>query len=271
MTTTYVKQSGKPSTFTSHTKQQIWAHINQNNMTSYSISKTHPNLGFSQNYTLISIIRPCLRQGVCFSFTNIIHQKTKNTLGFWERHPFKKKIWKSINLGNIGFRFFLKSMKHIPIAIKHKDTAYHMIVWFANPHTLFMICYLTCKTQFLLFVENILCMCANQYKTGLTRQYISVYPSTPNKQSISGLGSHLCKTQFLMFVEHVLCICANHHNIVLTKQYISVYQGTPLQNKQAHTKTCICKARHTNEFILHTSMHLHLHTSMHTLSHTHTH
>ena len=162
-------------------------------------------------------------------------------------------------------------MKHIPIAIKHKDTAYHMIVWFANPHTLFMICYLTCKTQFLLFVENILCMCANQYKTVLTRQYISVYPSTPNKQSISGLGSHLCKTQFLMFVEHVLCICANHHNIVLTKQYISVYQGTPLQNKQAHTKTCICKARHTNEFILHTSMHLHLHTSMHTLSHTHTH
>ena len=91
MTTTYVKQSGKPSTFTSHTKQQIWAHINQNNMTSYSIAKTHQNLGFSQNDTLISIIRPCLRQGVCFSFTNIIHQKTKNTLGFWERHPFQKK------------------------------------------------------------------------------------------------------------------------------------------------------------------------------------
>ena len=40
-----------------------------------------------------------------------------------------------------------------------------------NPIYNFMICSLTCKTWFLMYVEDVLWMCVNQHTTVLTRQY----------------------------------------------------------------------------------------------------
>ena len=113
-------------------------------------------------------------------------------------------------------------MKHIQIAIKHSYTPYQMRVRFASPHTIAMICYLTCKTQFLMYVENVLCMCANQYKTVITMQYISMCQSTPLQNQKAHTNTCICKARHIN--DHI-----HAHIDVLRNPHIYAHTHTPIQ------------------------------------------